>query len=409
MDIRNEFINYYKELGYLLIEEKKLVNNNSESVKYIISSFDNLIPHINDKEKKYFYCTVQRTFRTKRSHEELWGKDGFLLPINIMLSHFTYNSDVEKVLIDSLNFIYEKLNINKNELYCVYCEQDNHLINNTIADYISIENCVCVPIETIRWNAPVNGYELNGHYIKIYKKHYNGFVLILDCNFIEYNNKLITDISMSQFILESCINDKKNVYETKLLSSLLKMAKEDENVNNPYLFVCIFASICMVLADGGNTSYHGSPLRKLFRFLFSSLENKDLSVEKYINDIYNNMPNYGIRPIIDKSKMISIYCKELERLSKIYKSNENKINALVEELLNNKENAEVASKIRYMEKTYGLDYRMIINKLNKNNFKNTLLIKEQLSYPHPTCAIPIVDDKVVKDKEFLKSLFMERK
>lgn len=411
MTIRKKFEEYYKSLGYKCLEEKNLVDRNSQNVHFVISSFDNLIPVLEQGLSNFLFYTIQRTFRTKNSHIALWGKDSFLLPINVMMSIFSHTDQPETTLVESLSFLIEQTELNPAELFCVYSDSDATLVNKTYGKYLKPENSICVPEATLKWSAPLGRKLLSGRYIKVYKRHYTGFILVMDCNIFTYKGKKVVDITFPQFTLEAATDNLNTVYETVLLRNTVNKAAGDPAVYDPILFSCLFISLTAAMSDGAlpTAAKEGSALRKLMRICYFTVDFLNLDLLQYINYWVAVCEKYNFHPTISTNELAQIWKSEFMRIEKNNRNADKILNQLLPEVMRGEVSLDTVIKnVINLESTYGIDHRYSIKKLRAAKYVHVDDVERAFSFAHSTCAIPMDYSMKNTSKEFLRSLFMER-
>jgi len=411
MNIRKKFENYYQGLGYKCLTEKKLLDKNSQNVQFVISSFDNLIPILKRGESDFSYYTVQRTFRTKNSHIALWGNDSFLLPFNIMMSSFSHVQQSETVINESLDFLIKQLHLDPLDLFCVFSTPDKELVCKTYTKYLLEENYICVPETTLKWEAPLSDKILSGRYIKIYKRHYTGFILVMDCNIFRYQQKKVVDITFPQLVVEAITNKYNTVYETYLLRDITKKARSDFAIKNLTLFTCLFVSIIAAMSDGAvpNATREGSSLRKLVRICFFTVDYKKVDLYSYIKIWVSVMGSYNFSTNRSVEEFLELWKREFIRIERNNKYADKTVNECINRIINKELDFDkIIEIISEAESTYGIDHRYYIEKLKSAGYTEIIDIESAFILEHSTCAIPIDYHLKNTNREFLKQLFIER-
>lgn len=411
MTIRKKFEEYYKKASYQCLEEKNLIDRNSPNVQFIISSFDNLVPILEQGLSDFSFYTVQRTFRTKNSHVALWGKDSFLLPLNVMMSTFSHTDDPEKVLYESLNFLIEQAHLDPVDLYCVFSDPDTALVNKTYGKYLEKENYICVPEATLKWSAPLGRELLSGRYIKVYKRHYTGFILVMDCNIFTYQEKKVVDLTFPQLTLEAATDNLNTVYETVLLRDIVNQASEDPTINDPMLFSCLFISSTAAMSDGAlpNATKEGSSLRKLMRICYFTVDAPKIDLLLYINFWAAVCDKYNFHPTVSPKVLVQLWTSEFSRIEKNNRYADKILNQFLSQVVRGELTFDnVIKNVLNLEATYGIDHRYSIKKLRATEYAHVEDIESAFTLSHSTCAIPMDYSLKNTNKEFLRSLFMER-
>jgi alanyl-tRNA synthetase len=411
MNVRKEFEDYYNHLGYICLEEKNIIDRNSQKVQFIISSFDNLLPILERNVCDFTYYTVQRTFRTKNSHVGLWGKDAFLTPFNIMMSSFSHVTDCDKVIIEALEFLFNRLSFFSKDLFCVYGETKRETVENTYGKYLSKDNFICVPEKTMLWKAPVKDDELSGNYIKLYKRHYSGFVLVMDCNIFTYLSKNVVDITIPLFAAEAIVNGNNTIFDTSLFHNIVLCASTDSSVRDSLLFACIFVPVTIALSDGAtpNATKEGSSIRKLIRICYYIINAKTINIYTYINLLMFVIKKYCPLLEINVEEIKRIWLSEFNRIEKNNRIADHKIDNMIAKVNKYEFSVEqVIENISNMESTYGIDHRYFIGKLKNTTYNHTKEVEHAFVSKHPTCAMPVDYNFKKTERDFLMSLFIER-
>ncbi|MBE5913077.1 MAG: hypothetical protein E7274_03320 [Pseudobutyrivibrio ruminis] len=405
MRVRDIFREYYGK-EYKEIEEKSLIGSENGNTNYVISSFDNIVSKIYSDEERFKYYTIQRTFRTKPSHEPLWGKDSFLLPFNIMMSTFCDCTTIREEILKAIFFL-RKLNINPADLVYVCTQNDKEIVDELKKEKEGIKSSICVNERALAWKAIVNGNPLEGHYLKIYKRHYTGFVLVVDCTIINLVNRQIVDISYSELVLETLNSGKNTIYECRLLDELI-LKNNYLKIGDRYKFCAMFISIMAVLIDGGipSASKLGSPIRKLIKNVYYEIYGDINLIINNIDIAIKALENYEISTRNNKELYIDIWKREFVRIENINRQGNEKLVECFKKLWKYKNC--VYDSLKFLEDTYGIDHRYSLEVYTRNFEKEKEITMMQFEGKHPTCAIPLDISEKDDSLEFLSELFAER-
>lgn len=415
-NIRNIFEDFFTKKNFEILPESKLINDDIKNTYFTISSMDNLIPILERKDSEFRFLNIQRTFRCKNSHIELWGRDAFLTPFNVMMSIFTLSKNFYNTIELSLEFIFDILKFDNKSIYCVYSKDNDSIIKNLYMKYIPKYNFIEVPKESLSWKLPFEKQNLQGRYIKLYKKHHTGFVLLCDCNIVHLESGVLVDIAYSLGVIEAIKYSYKTIYETDLYNGLHNIIKKEKMVlnKNDYKFIVLFISACIILFDGGKPTANksGSIIRKVIRMLFNC--KSDISkeiIDDYVEQVRISINNWGYVYDIDTAnKAKNIFIEELDRLNTLLIKNEKHLNRIVDKFKNLNIKQQYHT-LKEFYSTYGIDVETSCNYLYETNKITSTqrdgIINENKPFT-PTCAITILNEGQNISKNFLGNLFFER-
>lgn len=413
MDVRKFFEQFYSEASFECIPEKALVQHDGENVQYVISSFDNLVASLNNEEQHFKKYVVQRTFRTKKSHVPLWGTDAFLIPFNVMMSIFVHCAEVTDTIEMALHFLFRELGLNNNDIYCVHSEEDQELIDMVFNRYVPEKNFICVPNEALLWEAPIKREILHGRYIKLYKRHFTGYILLMDCNIFPYMNGYVVDISHSLFVLDAILLDNNTIYGTSLFKKMCEKSLDIPNISEQYRFLGVFLSATVALLDGGipDATKKGSSLRKVMKQCYNIFRPSIDQLQELVMDITVALNFYDIHCPMAPAFAAEQWNHEFERIEWTIKKNERHINDFCEKVSTFQDVTTFMVELERLESTFGIDKVYLINLLrdrDKITYADYCTLVQKITPNHPTCAIPVEGNIENVNPDFLRSLFLER-
>ncbi len=414
MDIIDSFEKCFND-KYEKLQSRKITD--SVENLFVISSFDNFLNKIHvSSEKVFSYYTIQETFRTKHNHYELWGKDSFLMPYNIMLSVFSNKPHLNNILEKFISFIFS---ISGTSNYVCICSDSINLnLHETIKYYI--KDIIYIPKTCLKWRAPLDDQDLLGEYIKIYKKCDNGFIPIIDCNVFKYNNEEVIDISSNLFTLDCLTNNVNNIYEGQLffgVDSIILNSYDVKKISKLYPFLCVLFSIVVLIINDVSPSSNrrGSILRSLFNFLFELsinvnfkiLEDIDL-LKKIIQKYIDNLECYfTMRGNIALDCVFSVVTNEIEKITNKH-SNKN-LNKFLSKIKGFSVD-NLYKEILYAKESLGFNPHLMLNfmknsgVIDENKYK---VLSEKFIYISNVSVVPIQKNDMI-DKEFLKNIFLQK-
>lgn len=325
---KNEFTKYMRNIGYSPLAEKRLDQGTSNTL-FIGAS---IMAHMEllNKTTDFKYVTEQRVVNSQRLNDI--GKYPLATPFEVMLSIFMQQKDAfAKALKDIINFLYNVVNINKNEI--IILAPNDLSINQDISNVgINKENIV-------HWNKDLPLFlndENKGKYVKLFYPYHDGLMPIGTLGIIKRKNKEFIDSALFLERLSFMKDNKNNWFETTYFKATMNSfpLKMEPNFKRS---LCIYLRTLLILYyDQIHISHNqkGYVVKKIMRNMFSSnpylslLSDKDLKkivictaldlkkleyvidinvVEKLISDLTLEMRKY------EKAQLTAL--KNLNRLS----------------------------------------------------------------------------------------------
>lgn len=411
---REKYKKYFQKIGYKEIVEKKLISEN-ESSFFTISSIENAVDKIKcitQQEEKYY--TIQRTFRCKKSHFNLWGYDAFLTPFNIMMSTFAFNVNILEAINDVLNFAIKTTQISKENLFCVYSKDNQIIIDNLIDKYLISSNLIEVPESCLQWQMPLNNEHLNGRYIKFYVRHYTGFILLCEANITSYKGHTIVDTAISYGVLEALAIKQNTIYDTSGYRPLVTQLTNYKSPlqNNDYKFVAIFFAANFLLLDGGRPG--GKSSNSIIKMIMRLALDYDYC-HSHLKELLSAVQEGFIQwtyPVtsLELEEIYAVWESENQKYLQTKRNYGKVFNKALKKGLYNNDPVLFSNTLK---DTYGVPLNYTLQNLldmgliNSKSYNDCL---EKTKYYTPTCAITRneTDMHYSTDKIFLKSLFLEK-
>ncbi|MDM5185980.1 hypothetical protein QUF99_00515 [Bacillus sp. DX4.1] len=267
-EIINKFINFFLNVNYSLLSEKKIVRSKKEETYFNMSAIAANIDLFNDLNNEQ---DINRNFVTKQQvffSNKLDGVGNTPLanPTEVSLSIFNKQNYSPSLTIKHILEFLGEIGIQKEKL--LFRIANNDVIKNAYLSEGITEKQIFIWDKMEVFNIGDN--RPKGFYTYPYYKYKNGCVPLGSISFINHNGYWTSDVAIFQERLSLILNNLDKVVEIDAISPLYAYLSEELNFDDEYTMrITLFLrAIAFLVKDGltdVSSSYQGHFLKKLMR------------------------------------------------------------------------------------------------------------------------------------------------
>lgn len=418
LEIRNKFLNYFRNHKHSIISSAPLIPENDPSVLFTTAGMHPLVPYLLGEKhpEGTRIADYQKCLRTVDIDEV---GDNRHLTFFEMLGNWSLGDYFKEEAIKySMEFLTKELNIKVEKLSVTCFKGDEDAPRDTDTAKIWKENGMpeeriyffgkednwwiagetgpCGPDTEIFYDTGKEACSPNcnpscgcGKYVEIWNNVFMEYYKNEDGTYSKLKQKNV-DTGLGLERINMLLQGKETPFDTEIFEPMMKKLSElaiNDNISSRRIIAEHLRSSMMIIADGGKPSNidRGYVLRRLIRRMIRHLNKIGISLDKLEELINLNVENLGkMYPELEKNKD-SIIKTILEEKEKFVKTLENGEKELQKELNKLKEKGEEilpAETVFRLYETYGFPQEVTKEIAEENGFKIDLSNFDKLFKEH---------------------------